>query len=685
MSTNQPDSTPLGTPGRRRGTLLSPAAVAAGVLAVLALVGAGAWGWSWVADQRDEQALQRAAADLAERWAAGSLEDVAWAPAPPGSAEVAPADAIGVITRRLTSTQQDVPTEVSVVSVRREEAQGAGSAVLAVTWGLDLAGDAGRWTYETTAALVRQDDGQGERWAVRYAPSLVHPDLADGEVLRSQRLAGERGDILGADGQVIVTQRPVVTVGLQPSATTDRASAARRVAAIVGVDPDALARRAAAVRGSAVIDVITLRQDAYDALRERLDGLPGVVATPGERPLAPTATFARALLGSAGPATAEIVEDSEGRVRPADVTGLSGLQRTYDEVLSGSAGIRVVAAAVGDESAASGQSTSADATADRTLYEVTPTDGQSVRLTLDLDVQNAAEAALGAAPKPAALVAIRPTTGEVLAVANGGKDGSGYNRALLGKYPPGSTFKIATTYALLGGGLDPDRTVPCPPAITVNGKTFTNYEDTEFGAIPFRRDFALSCNTAFVSLAGDLPSGDLVSAASALGVGHDAALGVQAFTGDVPTTDDPVEHAASLIGQGKVLASPLTMAGVSAAVAAGKFLPPTLVVEPAVPAQSTTQPLPPVDPDLAATLRTLMREVVTSGTGASLRNVPGPAVAAKTGTAEFGTDTPPRTHAWITGFTPDCAFAVVVEDGGVGGQVAGPLAAEFLSRLASAG
>jgi cell division protein FtsI/penicillin-binding protein 2 len=133
-----------------------------------------------------------------------------------------------------------------------------------------------------------------------------------------------------------------------------------------------------------------------------------------------------------------------------------------------------------------------------------------------------------------------------------------------------------------------------------------------------------------------------------------------------------------MIGQGKVLASPLTVAGASAAVAGGAWHAPRLVLDPNQPADEGT-PLP------AGTdreLKKLMREVVTSGTATVLRSTPGGPVAGKTGTAEYGQEVPPRTHAWFTGFQGDIAFAVVVEDGGFGAKSAAPLVKNFLTRLA---
>jgi cell division protein FtsI/penicillin-binding protein 2 len=313
-------------------------------------------------------------------------------------------------------------------------------------------------------------------------------------------------------------------------------------------------------------------------------------------------------------------------------------------------------------------------------------------------------------------VAIRASTGEVLAVANGPAAAAGYNRALIGRYPPGSTFKVATGYALLQSGVTPDTPVPCPATIAVDGRTFRNAEGEVLGTAPFHRNFADSCNTAFIGAARKLTADQLSDAARALGYGQPNRLGVDAFMGSVPAKAGAVEHAADAIGQGQVLASPLTVASVSASVAAGHYAPPYLVVpagegapaseaSPSADASSADAspseaspsdapsaeaspsgaavpaPTPLAGPAITS-LQALMGEVVTSGTGSALKGVPGEPVHGKTGTAEFGSANPPLTHAWFTGYQDDVAFAVVVESGGFGGKVAAPLAADFLRRLA---
>jgi cell division protein FtsI/penicillin-binding protein 2 len=180
-----------------------------------------------------------------------------------------------------------------------------------------------------------------------------------------------------------------------------------------------------------------------------------------------------------------------------------------------------------------------------------------------------------------------------------------------------------------------------------------------------------------------LPADALADAAPAFGLGVIADLGVPAFWGSVPSVPDAVERAAAAIGQGRVLASPLAMAGVAATVATGQARTPVLLPDVAAAAPPAAAP-PPLDPAVAQTLRLLMHEVVQTGSGTALKGLPGGPVGAKTGTAEYGSDAPPRTHAWVIGFRDDVAFAVLVEDGGSGGRAAGPVAAAFLRGLDAA-
>ncbi|MFN8017323.1 MAG: penicillin-binding transpeptidase domain-containing protein [Acidimicrobiales bacterium] len=560
------------------------------------------------------------------------------------------------------SPEPTVPDAVAVTSIAdapTATAQDRKVATVSVTWRFD----SGRtWQYETKVPLIK---GTDDRWLVSWTPSVVHPRLEEGDKLTLVRFPARRGELLGTDGKALVGLRPVVHVAIRPSASSDPAGLARQVAGIVGVDADALVARAIA-SNAGVVTVITFREEAIADRRANLEAIPGVELTDDEIPLAPTRDFARALIGQLGPATQEVADASKGRVQPGDYVGLSGLQAAQDEVLGGTPRLSI---RVDPGSAAR---------APYELRDFPAKEGRSLTITLDPEVQAAADEVMATAPKPAALVAIRVSTGDVLAVANGPAGAESYNRAMIGRYPPGSTFKVASSLALLQKGLTPDTPVDCPATIVV-GREFQNAEGEVLGTVPFRKDFADSCNTAFVGQSRKITPLELAAAAESLGY-RKLSIGVPLAGGSVPTDASETEHAADMIGQGKVEASPFVVALASASVAAGRTLEPRLIVDPKdpTPAEGAALPAKPVQD-----LRDLMRGVVTNGTGTAVLGIPGGDVYGKTGTAEFGTEDPPQTHAWFTGYQGDVAFAVLVEDGGFGGRTAAPLAASFLSKLAA--
>ena len=578
-------------------------------------------------------------------WSTGHLDAAAARTTDPAAAKKALAD---VATRLQVS-------KLSAHVTRVEKSQQGGRTPVDFTATVSLRG-LGEWTYDGRLAMAKAD----KKWAVTWSEADIHPALTQGRRLTRTRDLPERAPILDASAQPLFTKTETVTVGIEPRRLTDPAGTIAVLARTLGIDPARVRKAVAAAAPDAFVPVITLRRSDYDAARAAIHDLPGLVFHTGSEQLAPTSDFARALLGRVGEASAEVLKSAGPAYVAGDHLGLYGLQAAFQQRLAGRPGGSVaVTTAKGDTV--------------RVLKRFDPTPGQPVKTTLDLALQKAAEQALTGVDKPAALVAVRPSDGAILAVANRPAD-SALDRALTGRYPPGSTFKIVTTYALLGDGVSPDETVPCPPKVVVNGKAFTNFEGETAGAIPFSQDFVMSCNTAFVQMSKRLQTGDLPSAAKQLGLGTSWQLPLSAFTGSVPAPTGPVEQAADAIGQGKVLASPLDLALAAAAVQSGTWRPPVLVTEPAPDAGVRPQPL---DASRVSVLQGLMAKVVASGTASSAGLPPG--TSGKTGTAEFGTANPPETHAWFVGFRGDLAFAVLVEGGGVGGRVAAPIAATFLS------
>lgn len=630
----------------RRTARRARVATAASLLLVTALAGCSG------DDEADEakDAATRVVDALAAGLAEGDLADVRLEGAEPDQATAE----LEAVVEGLVA--DDVAPTVTPRDVQVDVESGRGSAQLVWVWPLGSA----EWSTTTTVALV----GEGTTWSARWSPSLVESSLLAGERLQATTIAPERGDVLAGDGTPIVTDRDVVRFGIDKSqvdAATAQASA-QALAEALGVDPTAYVARVTAAGERAFVEALVVR--AAEADRDLLAGTPGVVGLPATRPLAPTRGFAAPILGTVGEATAEVVEASEGRVGPGDQVGLSGLQSRYDEQLRGRDGVAVgIVDVAGDV---------------REVHRAEPVAGTPLPTTLDIDLQTLAEQALSGTTSASALVAIRPSDGHVLAAANG-PGTAGQNAATFGQYAPGSTFKVVTSLALLRSGIGPDDTVSCPATATVDGRVFENYDDypaSGIGDITLTQAVANSCNTAFISQAERLADGDLAEAAAALGLGVDHDLGFPAYFGQVPPPEGATEAAADMIGQGRVLASPMTMATVAASVQSGTTVLPVLLPE-----VETEQvaPATPLTADEATVLQGLMRAVVTDGSGRSLADLPGDPVGAKTGTAEYGTTTPPATHAWMIATRGDLAVAVFVETGVSGSQTAGPLLRQFLA------
>ncbi|WP_083459980.1 penicillin-binding transpeptidase domain-containing protein [Jiangella muralis] len=538
------------------------------------------------------------------------------------------------------------------------------------------------WTYQTTATLrVAEDTEAG--WTVDWSPAILHPQLTEGATLDLSRSQAQRADILGAGGEVVVTERPVYRVGIdktQVDAALAPASAAS-LAELAGVDPAGFTERVQNAGERAFVEAITLREGDAAPLLDQIAAIEGAAAIEDTRALAPTRDFARPILGTVGEATAEQVEASD-RIEAGDIVGLSGLQEQYDAQLGGTPGIVVElvppepsADATTDPSASPSAEAEEPAPAEpEVLFEREPVAGTPLATTLDIDLQTRAESILADVGPASAIVAIQPSTGAVVAAASG-PGGEGYSTATVGQYAPGSTFKVVTSLALLRAGLTAESTVPCTPTVTVDGRAFENYDDYPSGAIgdiTLRQAVANSCNTAFISQNGVADQAALAQAAASLGLGAEYQAGAPAFLGAVPAEADGTAHAASMIGQGEVLASPLAMATVAASVAAGHTVAPTLV-DPAAAAPEST-----LTADEAAVLQDLMRAVVEDGSGAFLGDVPGDPVGAKTGTAEYDADGEIRLHAWMIATQGDLAVAAFVEDGESGSRTAGPLLEAFL-------
>ena len=564
------------------------------------------------------------------------------------------------------------------VTVGPVEIQGSSAtAVLNYVWTFPRLKQA--WTYDTRAQLVL-DAG---RWKASWQPNVLATELNGSNRLAQKRLAAERGELLGAAGDAIVTSRPVVRLGLDKSQVSpaEAKTSAARLAKLVKINPTTYAAKVADAGPAAFVEAITYRATAGDRpSNEAVFAIPGALPIEAEQMLAPNRDFARALIGTVGEATKEVVDASKGAVVGGDQVGLSGLQKRYDTRLRGAAGVQVqlVAQRTTNASATPPPSPSPTTTTKPvTLFEVQPKAGEPLETTLNVDLQLLAESTLGKTKPASAIVAIRPSTGAIVAAANGpGSDDQAL--ATTGQFPPGSTFKVASALALLRTGLTPSAPVTCPTSVDVDGKKFTNYSDypeSSKGRIDLETAVAQSCNTAFIGQRAKLKASDLGSAAASLGFGTDFDVGFPSFFGSAPADPTSTGQAAALIGQGKIQASPMAMASVAASVAAGKTVLPHLID-----GQQPKSKARPLSSTEARQLREMMRAVVTEGSGRALGDLEPPAVIAKTGTAEYGPTSALKTHAWMIAAQGDLAVAVFVNDGESGSRTAGPLLKAFLAQ-----
>ncbi|MEW2046510.1 penicillin-binding transpeptidase domain-containing protein [Streptomyces sp. NPDC005476] len=344
---------------------------------------------------------------------------------------------------------------------------------------------------------------------------------------------------------------------------------------------------------------------------------------------------------------------------------LDGLREKYGKKAGGKAGVEL--------RAVRGKASKAKKASDKTLLELSKGTPGTVRTTLSPTLQAAAEQQVAKTAR-SSVVVMRPSTGEILAVANAGH---GFNTAFNGSLAPGSTMKVITSSLLIEKDLaSADKVHPCPKTFTYGGWKFHNDDDFQITGGTFKASFARSCNTAFISQAPELSNDSLTKQAQQVfGLSmNNWAIGVPSFDGSVPV-QSAAQMAASLIGQGGVRMNPLNMASVAATVKAGSFHQPYLVA-PSVDGRTLAKASRTMSSSTVSQLRELMNYTAAAGTAAEAMSGLGPDYGAKTGSAEV--DSQDKPNGWFTAYRGDLAAAGVVQAGGHGGDTAGPIVASLL-------
>lgn len=527
------------------------------------------------------------------------------------------------------------------------------------------------------------------------------------------RTVAPRGRMWDCEGRVLVRNRPSYNVGLMLEDTVDVESTLRELAQLGGEDKELLWKRLKNQEGGRRffprIVMPDISRENLARIKVNMYRLPGVVVDVVPTRDYPYNSLAAQLFGYAREINRVQLEPRKRLgYRAGDMLGQSGLEAAWEEQLRGKSGyVQVEVDARGNRK--------------RELGVVADQAGNDIHLTVDLDLQLAAEQALSG--KRGAIAALDPRNGEVLALASApsydanlfsgqkmsstawqaiaqDKEKPLTNRAISSRYPPGSTFKVIMSIAgLADEAVTPERQFNCPGFFRLGRGFYHCHKRTGHGSVNLRQALTQSCNVYFYNLGqvlginGIHKYGAMLGLGSPTGIslpGEEAGLlpseqwkraqtGVQWMRGDTVSVS---------IGQGYLSVTPLQMAVAVSAVANGGTVYRPLIVRTSVESQSgkvTTSSYEAantmeIDPDVLRAVREAMVDVVNSPRGTGKRAaLEGVVVAGKTGTAQVAALAAGgnNDHAWFVSFAPaeepTIAMAVLVEGGGKGGMAAAPI------------
>ncbi|MGF1514958.1 MAG: penicillin-binding protein 2 [Elainellaceae cyanobacterium] len=527
--------------------------------------------------------------------------------------------------------------------------------------------------------------------------------LAEDNRIRLLPRPPERGRILDRNGQALVQNRLSYSVYLWPfkQKDVDWEPTFIRLSEILDIPVEDIRQRLEQAGYNSPL-LVRIARDITSAqltaLMEFKPELPGIQVEAETERIYPNGDLAAHVLGYTGELNDELLDDlTDDGYRLGDVVGQMGAESAFEEKLRGEWGGRQI------EVDGIGQVL-------QILSEKPAEPGRDVQLTLDIPLQQAAEAALG--DLKGAVVAIDPQNGEVLAmVSRPAFDPNLFsthitstewerlqslefpfvNRALQG-YAPASTFKVVTTSAAIESGrFSPRAVLPTFPYIQAGGIQFWDWNKAGFGSLSFPGAIAMSSDTFFYQTAMRMGEVPLVEWTRRYGFGEKTGieLGVEEFAGLVPdeawkleNLDEPWYIGDSInmsIGQGYLQASPLQVAVMFAVVAnGGDRVVPHLYKDP----DTTRQWRRPIglSDETVRVLQQGVRQVITSGTGRKLNVAHLPPLAGKSGTAE---DPPRENHTWFGAYGPVENPEVVVvafgeNSGGGGSAIAAPIVQEVL-------
>jgi penicillin-binding protein 2 len=561
-------------------------------------------------------------------------------------------------------------------------------------------------------------------WYLQVLNGEYFKVLSENNRIRIQEIAAPRGTLFDQNGVPLVDSFPSFDVSLYRQDVPDMEALIPTLSRVLSLDPQRLRARLEGARGIPLHQALKIKTDItreeLAAVETRRLDLPGVVVDMVIRRHYPHKNLASHLIGYLGEISPQEMEmDEFANHKLGYLVGKYGIEQKFEFELMGENGGRQI------EVNALGQKI-------RILGQVEPNPGNNVYLTLDLELQKAAEAAM--AGKQGAVVAMNPQNGDILAMVSKpdfdpnlfsrGISPENWksivdnparplqNRATQGQYPPGSIFKILVAMAGLEERMiTPETVFQCNGVYPFGNREYQCWKKEGHGQVNLRRAIVESCDIYFYQLGMRLGVNRIAKYASAAGLGSPTGFPLgREKPGLVPTSSWKMkrfgvpwqggENLSAAIGQGYNLVTPLQIAcTLSALFNGGKYYQPRIAESIRAPHGEVLREFPPlvmrnipISPETIEFVREALWGVVHSpgGTGARAR-VEGFNVAGKTGTSQIvqrreGKPEPTapelQDHAWFAGFAPafnpEIAVVVLVEHGGGGGAAAAPVAKQVL-------
>ena len=543
-------------------------------------------------------------------------------------------------------------------------------------------------------------------WKLQIIDSERYAQLAERNRVRSIPIIAPRGSMLDREGRILVDNYPSFSVLLLRDSPSLAERLLPQIADGLGMTLDDLNQQIETAKAMPKFQPIVIKPEATPAdiafIESHRADIPVIEMMMVHRRRYPQGGFFAHASGYVGEVGADEVASSDSKLRPGDIVGQTGLEREYNDVLMGTDGLRrVIVNSIGKEVGR--------------LEQQDAIPGKPIKLTIDYDLQAAAEAALSGGK--GAVVALDPRNGDVLAMASRptydpndfairiSRDEWGQlsedpdrpllNRAIQAQLAPGSVFKIIMSAAMLESKAIPENyTVFCPGYATFYGRTFHCWDKKGHGGVDLHKAIVHSCDVFFYNVGKELGIDRIAYYAIKLGLGGKTKI-------DLPGEDSGVvpseewkqrlfhqkwyagETISVAIGQGAVTTTPLQLARTIGGIAnGGKFMQPHLLM--------TNGAVPEVDFPLAESTVEQVTQgmygvVNEGGTGGALK-LTGVELCGKSGSAQVisnegkaraGHSSDLKDNAWFVGYAPrrnpEIVVAALVQGGMHGADAAGPV------------